>query len=99
MDPKICPLCYNKPIKIFKYWKILKNDFPYDRIAKVHDLLVPKRHETEDKLTKKELEELKLIKDKYVNDKNKHKYTFIMEVTKLGKTIPSHFHLHLLGLK
>lgn len=99
MDLNKCPLCNKKSIKIFKYWKIMKNDFPYDRIAKIHDLLVPKRHEIEDKLTRKELEELKSIKDNYVNGKNMHKYNFIMEVAKLEKTIPSHFHLHLLGLK
>lgn len=96
-DLKKCPLCDIKPTKVFKYWKIIKNDFPYDRIAKNHDLLVPKRHEVENNLTKKEMKELKSIKNIYINKSKK--YTYIMEVTKMNKTIPSHFHLHLIKLK
>lgn len=31
------------PIKEFKYFTIISNDFPHDRIADVHHMLIPKR--------------------------------------------------------
>ena len=88
----VCQLCARKTLKEFKYWKILKNDFPWDLVAKVHDMLVPKRHVVEEKLTNPEKKEFDKIKKSYVE---KH-YGTIAESTRKKKSIPSHFHIHLL---
>ena len=89
----ICPLCRErKTIKKFKYWRIIENDFPYDKIAKIHQMIVPRRHISEDELNKKELDEFKKIKKKHIV-KN---YDYISEG--MAKSIPNHFHLHLIVL-
>lgn len=87
-----CPLCDTEPLKIFKYWKIIENDFPYDLIAKTHHMIVPIRHEAEKDLTEEELAELGEIKENYINQG----YDYIIEPTVKNKSIPGHFHLHLI---
>ena len=91
-----CALCNRKAIKAFKHWKIIKNDFPYDKIAKEHHMIVPLRHITEDSLSEKELSELQKIKKGFIVKNNYH---YIMEGTKHAQTQPEHFHLHLIKLK
>ena len=90
----ICPLCRErKTIKKFKYWRIIENDFPYDKIAKIHHMVVPFRHISECKLNKKELNEFRKIKQKYIAKNYDH-------ISKgMAKSIPNHFHLHLIVLK
>lgn len=92
---KGCILCGKKSLKDFNYWFISENDFPYGRIASVHHMIIPKRHAVENKLSEKEKGEFKKIKEGYI----KQNYEFIMEATDKVKTIPSHFHLHLLVVK
>ncbi|MCE9644186.1 hypothetical protein K8Q93_03030 [Candidatus Parcubacteria bacterium] len=87
-----CPLCGREAIKAFKYWKIILNHFPYDRIAEVHHMLVPMRHVAEDALDEEELEELKAIKTTSAH----MDYDWIIEATHKNKSIPEHFHLHLI---
>ena len=91
-----CPLCKREKLKLFKYWKIIKNRFPYDKIAREHSMLLPIRHVTENGLNKKELDELKGIKNSYIN---KSDYNYIIEATESNKSQPNHFHLHLIKLK
>jgi len=91
-----CPLCKREAIKAFKYWKIIKNNFPYDKIAKEHHMIVPLQHITEDSLNMKEIDELKRIKKSYIKDNN---YNYIMEGTIHSQSQPEHFHLHLIKLK
>ncbi len=91
-----CGLCNDKIIKQFKFWKIINNKFPYDKIAKEHHMLIPIRHCKEEDLSKEELDELKEIKKGYIND---YAYNYILESTNKVKSIPEHFHLHLLVLK
>lgn len=86
-----CVLCEREARKEFTWWKIIVNKFPYDRIASVHDMLVPKRHATEDELTEDEKCELREIKRTEIHD-----YQFIIEPTPHVKSIPTHFHLHLI---
>jgi hypothetical protein len=93
---KGCPLCERKTLKSFKYWKIMKNDFPYDKIAKKHQMIVPRRHVVENKLNLKELAELKKIKNNFIH---KARYDYIIEATNINKSLPNHFHLHLILLK
>lgn len=87
-----CRLCDKEPIKVFKNWKIIQNKFPYDQITAVHHMLVPLRHVTEAKLTAEEAEELYDIKTNLLDGE----YMFIMEALPRIKSIPAHFHLHLL---
>ena len=93
-----CDLCNkskSESKKEFRYWRIIKAKFPWDRIAKTQDLIIPKRHVTEEKLNQKEQRELLSIKPGYINQK----YELIVEATNKMKSIPKHFHLHLVVIK
>lgn len=93
-----CGLCkkeQEKLLKEFKYWRILDNLFPWDRIAKVNHLLVPKKHIVEKHLTESARKELEFIKSTYVNDN----YELMAEATHKKKSIPEHFHMHLIVIK
>lgn len=90
-----CSLCEKPALKTFTYWKIIENTFPYDKIAKIHHMIVPIRHVTEEGLSVDELYELKKLKDTVLNED----YEYIIEATHKTKSIPSHFHLHLIVVK
>ncbi|MEX0917045.1 MAG: hypothetical protein WDZ90_00755 [Candidatus Paceibacterota bacterium] len=90
-----CLFCREKGVKEFTYWKVLPNTFPYNKIAKVHDMLAPKRHVTEQELPAEELEEYQALKAGFINTN----YEFIFEPTQKKKSIPKHFHLHLIEAK
>ncbi|MHB1086392.1 MAG: hypothetical protein ACYCZ0_01440 [Minisyncoccota bacterium] len=87
-----CVLCARAALKSFKLWKVIKNEFPYDKIASVHDMIVPLRHVTHKELTEEELRELDAIKDSYIHPT----YEWMFEATDRKKTIPNHFHIHLI---
>ena len=89
-----CYICSAKPVKTYTRWKLIENEFPYDEVATKNDMIVPLRHGTEDELTKEDLREFEEIK-KDINDK----YDMILENTHKQKSIPGHFHLHLLQIK
>jgi len=89
-----CALCVLPATKMFTFWKIMPNDFPYDNIAKKHDMLVPLRHVTDAELTTDELTEFSHIKASLQNE-----YDYFLEGTTRNKSIPKHFHLHLIVLK
>ncbi|OGG41758.1 hypothetical protein A2837_00895 [Candidatus Kaiserbacteria bacterium RIFCSPHIGHO2_01_FULL_46_22] len=89
-----CVLCNKSALQDFKYWRITKNDFPYDRIAKVHDMIIPLRHTNEAGLTADETAELLMIKQQYLQD-----YEYIIEAAETRRSIPEHFHLHLIQSK
>jgi len=90
-----CQLCIKKPIKTFEYCNIVQNVFPYDKIAQIHHMIIPKRHISEDKLSKQELKELLEIKELKLHGE----YDYIIEATMRRKSIPAHFHLHLIVIK
>jgi hypothetical protein len=90
-----CGLCNQQALKMFKYWKITENQHPYDRIAKVHHILIPLRHTTEYELNEDEIKELRKIKDDIVDKE----YEYIIEATLKKKAIPGHYHLHLIVSK
>lgn len=93
-----CNLCNKKKagsIKKFKYWRIVDNLFPWDRIAKIHHMIIPKRHIVYTELTQAEKKEFDAIKIKYI-EKN---YDLIAEATQKKKTIPEHLHIHLIILR
>jgi hypothetical protein len=86
-----CPLCDEQSIREFVYWRLIPNSFPYDRIAKKHDMLVTKRHVQEQDLTDDEKAELFHIKQNELDE-----YPYIVEAHQKQKSIPHHFHLHFL---
>ena len=87
-----CALCEEKSLAEFRYWRIIPNLFPYDRIASVHDLLIPKLHCTERDLTDEAKSELLEIKETHCNNH----YEYFCEAMHHRKSIPKHFHIHLL---
>ncbi len=87
-----CPLCKAESLKEFTEWRIIGNTYPYDLIAKVHHMLVPKRHASDSELTESEQKEFAEIKESYVSDT----YEFMIEPVRKQKSIPGHSHLHLL---
>ena len=87
-----CILCAKDSIQSFTHWKIVVNEFPYDGISKKHDMIVSKRHTDESGLSESEKQELFELKGAYINDH----YEDIIESTIHQKTIPEHFHLHLI---
>lgn len=83
------------PGKQFEHWKIVVNDFPYDTIAARHDMIVPILHVVEPELTAEEWKELLRLKETILSDE----YDYLLEATHKGKSIPAHFHLHLVTAK
>ena len=91
-----CELCTKVPVlKDFTHWKLTDNLFPWDRISQTQHMVMPKRHVTEDELTIEEKEEYKTIKHGYVDAI----YDVIAEATNRKKSIPGHFHIHLIITK
>lgn len=87
----ICPLCERPAEKSFNYWKIIHNEFPYDLLAKKHDMLVPLRHAAELEINSEEWEEYKIIKRS-----DMQKYDYLIEGMEKTKSLPEHFHVHLI---
>src|SRR3990167_824040 len=92
---KGCGLCERRSLRDFGRWRIIDNIFPYDRIAKVHHMIIPKRHVKEADLTYEELEELRQIKEEHLQGD----YDLIIEATHRTRSIPGHFHIHLVVFK
>lgn len=88
----VCRMCEDETLVEFTNWRIITNLFPYDNIAQTHHLLIPKRHVIEQELTAQEVAELHNLKETKLNDT----YTFIFEPLPKQKSIPQHFHLHLI---
>ena len=88
----VCALCTKSASQSFAHWKIISNDFPYDLIAETHHMLAPIRHTVESGLNEDELREFAKIKESVVH----LGYHYIIEATNKEKTIPEHFHLHLI---
>jgi hypothetical protein len=90
-----CVFCSVNSIKDFEYWKIVPNKYPYNRVSKVHDIIYPIRHTDGGDLTTDEINELVELKKDYLNTN----YQYILEAMPKNKSIPGHFHLHLIIAK
>jgi hypothetical protein len=91
-----CTLCKNEtPKQEFNHWVIHSNIFPYDKVSELHDIIYPIRHTNGDDLTNEELTELSKLKKGYININ----YQFLVEAMPKNKSIPGHFHLHLIIAK
>lgn len=93
----ICFFCFSDTVRTFKYWKLKKNMFPYDKIAEEHMMLSTYEHISEREqlmpAAKAELEEiLKMYNDEEYFDA-------YLENFKICRTILDHFHIHLIKFK
>lgn len=87
-----CALCSLETIQEFTYWRTVENTFPYDAVASLHHMVLPIRHTDGEDLSFEETEELRDLKKSILNDD----YNFVLECLPKAKSIPEHFHLHLL---
>lgn len=88
-----CPLCKSNTITEFSYWRLIGNDFPYDRVAEVHHQIVPKRHTDGEDLTEEEKAEFSLL---LKTDLNSRGYNYVMQSLPKNMSIPAHLHYHLI---
>lgn len=82
-------------IKEWKRWNLVENAFPYDAIARQHHLLFPKRQFTHERsMSLAELFEFNNIKKEISGS-----YDSILENFESARSIPLHFHYHLINWK
>lgn len=87
-----CPLCTAQTKAVFTHWKIMANKYPYDSVARVHDMILPIRHAGWNDLSDEELAELSELKKGVLNEQ----YVFAVEAFPKQRSVPGHFHLHLI---
>ena len=82
-------------IKEWKHWRLIKNDFPYDVLARKHHLLTPKRlFAKEGEMTSGERKELTAIKNELSGG-----YDTMLENFSEQRSFKNHYHLHLIVYK
>ena len=82
-------------VKEFDLWMIIENKFPYDLVAEVSHLLIPKRMFSHyEDMDQAEEEELFRIKQTIAHD-----YHSILENFHPNRSITDHFHFHLLKVR
>ena len=89
-----CYLCSAKTVKEFGDWKIVENEYPYDKIAETHHMLTLKRH-LGTPLTQQVKYELENTIRPYLHQH----YDMIFENTIRTKSIPGHHHIHMITLR
>jgi len=93
----MCELEAMVVITEFAHWRLIHNNYPYDEVAEIHHMLVPKDHVSfDDGVTVEAKEELMLINEEF--EKN-GKYDCIMQNYPIGQSQPQHLHYHLLTWK
>lgn len=84
-------------IKKFKYWKLVKNEYPYDRIATRHDMLIPLRDFSSfQEVNPKERAEFFKLWNQFSKKKT---YDMLMVAFPFSQTYPSRLHFHLMKTK
>lgn len=84
-------------VKKWKLWILVQNEFPYDKIADNHCLLVPLRQFAEDEdMYGTERSELFRIKEEFKQTKD---FDAVFENVKHNRTVPDVYHLHALKFK
>lgn len=80
-------------VKEYKYWLLIKNRFPYDKVYTNHLLLAPKRHVAElYEITEAEHQELDKLFDEIPHNQ-------VILNKRADRSIPRHFHFHLVTIK
>ena len=87
-----CRLCEAPALETFTYWKVVDNKFPYDKAASTHHMILPIEHWGEADLTEEAWAEFEELKKTYLNQH----YEFLIEPMAKMKSIPAHFHLHII---
>ena len=64
-----CRLCDESALQTFSHWKIIDNEFPYDRVAKLHHMIIPIRHTDGNDISDVERLELETLKQTVLNEK------------------------------
>jgi hypothetical protein len=72
---------------------IVPNEFPYDAVASVNDMLVTREHKP--RISMEELAELEELKKKLGEERY---YSLILENLPVRQTQPTHWHVHLIKL-
>lgn len=86
---------YERMVKEFNYWVLIKDPFPLDKIAKTHHLLIPKRKvATWLEVSPEELSEFQKIKQELYPV-----YDFMMENFESARTIKNYLHINFIILK
>lgn len=81
-------------IREWEFWVLVENEFPYDKIAKKHSLLVAKRHFVhDDEMDILEREEMYAIKKEFAESRE---YDSLLENLSHNRTVPGQYHLHCL---
>lgn len=82
-------------IKEYRDWLIIENRFPYDLVANVHHLLIPKRKFSDyEEMSDGEEEELFQIKKEVAAN-----YDSVIENFHGNRSVHDHFHFHLIKFK
>ena len=85
------PLSQVKPIKEWKHWKLVPNQFPYDVAFRRHNMLIPKRQfANREQMKFYEWQELQLIIRDYIE---KH-YDLLIDNMASKRSITSLYHVH-----
>lgn len=93
---RACPLClYEGVEREFTYWVLMKNKFPYDRYFSKSDMLVLRRHASEQEVTDAERAELFTIRTEILTSE----YDSVMDHLPRQKSIPGHYHVHLIEIR
>lgn len=79
-----------KLVKEYKYWRLINNSFPADKVTQKHDLLIPIRIFANcDEMNQSEAEEFLIIKEEL-----SHQYDSIMENFTKARSVRDHSHFH-----
>lgn len=91
-DDNYCPLCNAPTVKECNYWRIIPNKYPHDAVAEKHEMIVLREHLLKVELSEAAKQESYELKYADLGDN----YCFITEALPGSKSIPGHFHLHLI---
>ena len=91
---RLVSLSEEPALRVWKYWRLIENAFPYDIAFKVHHLLIPIRVIAKGQLNIAEKEELEIILDLLSDEYDCYLENFVSK-----QSIKNHYHLHLLTYK
>lgn len=91
----LCRLPEAKEFPHLQFWRIVENEFPYDKIAERSFIFMPKRCvNLWSKLTPQEIDEW----DSFRLEMGKYNINFSMWSSPTTQSIPAHYHEHLIRL-
>lgn len=93
----MCQLADVVIIKQFEHWYIIENQYPYDTVAEIHHLLVPRDHIAKaERLTPQCTEEAATIMEAIEAEGF---YDCFISNFPVGQSQKQHFHIHLVKWK